>query len=173
MGWAKLFNGIIPNWVFRIKVAKILEPHKNQHHSLSLPSQISHFPEHHFQCKRILSCRQNLKCVTAVYHSFTYLNIYLSPGIRLCTNTNKTKYLHLNFKLNFCLLWQRTCKGFPGGTVVKTPPANGGYARDIPKVRSLDQEDPLEWQPTPVFLTGKFHGQRSPVGYSPRGAQRV
>ena len=57
--------------------------------------------------------------------------------------------------------------------MVKTPPANGGYARDIPKVRSLDQEDPLEWQPIPVFLTGKFHGQRSPVGYSPWGAQRV
>ena len=29
-------------------------------------------------------------------------------------------------------------------------------------VRSLDQEDPLEkgWQLTPVFLPGKFHGQR-------------
>ena len=25
------------------------------------------------------------------------------------------------------------------------------------------------WQPTPVFLTGKFHGQRSLVGYSPWG----
>ena len=25
------------------------------------------------------------------------------------------------------------------------------------------------WQPTPVFLPREFHGQRSPVGYSPRG----
>ena len=24
-----------------------------------------------------------------------------------------------------------------------------------------------EWQPTPVFLTGEFHGQRSLAGYSP------
>ena len=24
-----------------------------------------------------------------------------------------------------------------------------------------------KWQPTPVFLPGKFHGQRSQVGYSP------
>ena len=24
------------------------------------------------------------------------------------------------------------------------------------------------WQPTPVFLPGEFHGQRSLVGYSPR-----
>ena len=26
-----------------------------------------------------------------------------------------------------------------------------------------------KWQPTPVFLPGEFHGQRSPVGYSPQG----
>ena len=26
-----------------------------------------------------------------------------------------------------------------------------------------------KWQPTPVFLPGKSHGQRSPVGSSPRG----
>ena len=31
------------------------------------------------------------------------------------------------------------------------------------QVQSLGQEDPL-WQPTPVFLPGKFHGQRSLVG---------
>ena len=38
------------------------------------------------------------------------------------------------------------------------------------QVRSLGQEDPLEkeWQPTPVFLPGKFHGQRNLVGYLPR-----
>ena len=26
-----------------------------------------------------------------------------------------------------------------------------------------------EWLPTPVFLPGEFHGQRSLVGYSPLG----
>ena len=26
-----------------------------------------------------------------------------------------------------------------------------------------------KWQPTPVFLPGEFHGQRSLVGYSPWG----
>ena len=29
------------------------------------------------------------------------------------------------------------------------------------------------WQPTPVFLTGESHGQRSLWGYSPWGSQRV
>ena len=37
--------------------------------------------------------------------------------------------------------------------------------------QSLGQEDPLEEgiQPTPVFLPGNFHGQRSLVGNSPWG----
>ena len=35
-------------------------------------------------------------------------------------------------------------------------------------IRSLGWEDP-QWQPTPVFLPGKFHVQRSLVGYSPWG----
>jgi len=30
-----------------------------------------------------------------------------------------------------------------------------------------------KWQPTPVFLPGEFHGQRSLVGYSPWGHKRV
>ena len=36
------------------------------------------------------------------------------------------------------------------------------------QVQSLGQEDPL---PFPVFLPGKFQGQRSLVGYSPRGCK--
>jgi len=39
------------------------------------------------------------------------------------------------------------------------------------QVQSLGWEDLLEeeWQLTPVFLSGKFHGQRSLAGYSPCG----
>ena len=38
-------------------------------------------------------------------------------------------------------------------------------------VRSLGWEDPLEkgMAPCSVFLSGKFHGQRSLAGYSPLG----
>ena len=43
------------------------------------------------------------------------------------------------------------------------------------QVWSLSQEDPLEkkWQPTPVLLPGKSHGQRSMVGYSPWGRKEL
>ena len=39
------------------------------------------------------------------------------------------------------------------------------------QVRSLGWEDHLrrKWEPTPVFLPGKSHGQRSLAGYSPWG----
>ena len=43
------------------------------------------------------------------------------------------------------------------------------------QVQSQDWEDPLErkWQPTPVFLPGKSHRQRSLVDYSPLSCQRI
>ena len=42
-------------------------------------------------------------------------------------------------------------------------------------VWSLDREDPLEKEvePTPVFLPGEFHGQRSLVGYSAWGHKEL
>ena len=43
------------------------------------------------------------------------------------------------------------------------------------QVRSLGQEDPLEegMAPTAVFSPGKYHGQRSPVGYSLQGCKEL
>ena len=52
---------------------------------------------------------------------------------------------------------------FPGGSAVKNPPANAGGAFD-PWVGKIPWS--RKW-PAPVFLPGKFHGQRSLVGYSP------
>ena len=58
--------------------------------------------------------------------------------------------------------------------VIKNPLANAGDALEI-WVQSLGWEDPWsrEWQPTPVFMLGKSHRQRSLVGYSPWGGKRV
>ena len=43
--------------------------------------------------------------------------------------------------------------------MVKNPPANAGDSGDRKTPWSR------KWQPTPVFLPGKSHGQRSQVGY--------
>ena len=43
------------------------------------------------------------------------------------------------------------------------------------QVQSLGRDDPLEkeWQPTPVNLSGKFHGQRSLADSSPWGCKEA
>ena len=53
----------------------------------------------------------------------------------------------------------------PGGSDGKESACNAEEMR----VRSLGWEDPLEkgMQPTPVFLLGEIHGQKSLAGYSP------
>ena len=59
--------------------------------------------------------------------------------------------------------------GFPGGSIVKNPPAmqETGFDRWVGKSHWR-----RKWQPTPIFLPGKFHGQRSLAGYSPWGCKR-
>ena len=52
--------------------------------------------------------------------------------------------------------------------MLKNLPANAGdVGREDPWVRKI----PLsrKWQPTPVFLPGKFHGWMSLAGYNPWG----
>ena len=85
------------------------------------------------------------------------LHFWQAPrGCRCCRS--------MNYTLNIMILDNNW--GFPGGSVVKNPPA-----QQKRWVRSLDREDLLkkEMQPTPVFLPGKSHGQRSLAGHCPRG----
>ena len=53
----------------------------------------------------------------------------------------------------------------PGGSMKKNPPANAGDASLIPGFDCQRRK----WQPAPVYLPGKSHGQRSLAGYSPWG----
>ena len=68
--------------------------------------------------------------------------------------------------LEIVLLTCKTIWGFPGGSMVKNPPA-----MQETWVQSLGQEDlwSRAQQPIPVFLPGESHGQRNLAGYSPWG----
>ena len=60
--------------------------------------------------------------------------------------------------------------GFSCGSVVKNWPANAGGVGSIPGLGiSPGEGNPLQWQPTPVFLPGKSHRQKSLAGYCPLG----
>ena len=63
---------------------------------------------------------------------------------------------------------------FLGGAVVKNPPAKCRRRErrgSSPGVGKTPWR--RKWQPTPVFLPGKSHGQRSLVGYSPGGHKEL
>ena len=55
--------------------------------------------------------------------------------------------------------------GFPGISVVKYPPACSRHRRlgFTPWVGKIPWR--RKWQPAPVFLAGKSHGQRSRMGH--------
>ena len=64
---------------------------------------------------------------------------------------------------------------FPGGAsqvaiVVKNPPANAGRRKRLGSHLWVGKTPwRKEWHPTPVFLPGEPHGQRSLAGYSASG----
>ena len=51
--------------------------------------------------------------------------------------------------------------------MVKYPSVNAGEAGDTGSILVGKKPWSRQWQPTPVFLPGEVHGQRSPAGYSP------
>ena len=59
--------------------------------------------------------------------------------------------------------------GFPGGASGKKPAAKAQGARDVSS--TLGGKDPLEEDkgPTPAFLPGESHGQKSLMDYDPWG----
>ena len=51
--------------------------------------------------------------------------------------------------------------GFLDDSVIKNPPANAGGTRESVSIPGSGNQVEKEWQPIPIFLPGKFHGQRS------------
>ena len=61
-----------------------------------------------------------------------------------------------------------SCVDFPGGTNGKEPACQCRRCKRLefdPEVRKIPWR--RAWQPTPAFLPGESHGQRSLTGYSP------
>ena len=107
-------------------------------------------------------------CATCL--SFIHLFEHLSSGIRLCTNTNKTKYLHLNFKFLFTLA--ENLYGLPRWLSVKTLPGNQKMQET--QVRSLGQEDPLgqEIATQSSILAWKIPWTEKPGGLQSMGSPK-
>ena len=77
--------------------------------------------------------------------------------------SDMTERLNWNWKIR---MW-----GFPGGSGLKNMPDNAGDMVLIPGTRRSFGEK--KWQPTPILLSGKSHGQRSVGGCSPWGCKEL
>ena len=68
-------------------------------------------------------------------------------------------------------VWVQIQGGFPGSPVVKN--AYQGRRHKRPGFGPCVGKTPWRraWQPTPVFLPGESHGQRSLAGFSPWGLE--
>jgi len=62
-------------------------------------------------------------------------------------------------------------KSFPGGSSSKESVCQYRRYRFTPWVRKIPWR--RKWHPTPIFLPGKFHGQRRLGGYSPWGLKEL
>ena len=88
-----------------------------------------------------------------------------------CVCSTRKASLFLNL-LSLTMAWAHRT-GFPGGSVLKESTCNAGNClqcrrwRFDPWVRKIPWR--RQWQPTPVFLPGESHGQRSLADYSPWG----
>ena len=78
---------------------------------------------------------------------------------RGCKESDTTKRLHFHFQPVF--------RGLPRWLSGKESTCQCRRRRFNPWVRKIPWR--RKWQPTPVFLPGKSHGQSSLAGYSPRG----
>ena len=111
--------------------------------------------------------QQKLVSVPTENIFFSYFNLH---------NTDKSHIPAKGMKnLSFLPSWEHkmtfrmSISLFPGGSVVKNPPANVGDAGSIP--RSWRYPGGGNGNPLRYSLPGKSHGQRSLAGYSPWGCK--
>ena len=88
-------------------------------------------------------------CHFLPYHSFACLHSF-TKYVSICKQHFVQIYVYFMY-IYYIYLSLMACRG----------PRFDPWVRKIPWRR--------KWQPTPVFLPGEFHGQRSLAGYGPRG----
>ena len=71
------------------------------------------------------------------------------------------------------LFWElgKDSLGFPGGSDGKESACKAEDSGSIPRIGKIPWRS--EWLPTPVFLPGEFHGERSLGIYSPWGCKEL
>ena len=137
-----------------------MAPHS--HHRTTLKHRGLEFYAPNPQALRILILHEALSYICCHRHRFiSFLWQLYEVGLLL---------LSLNERKQGSEKWHGLSKlisdrGFPGDLVLKNLPANAGDVGSIPRWGRSPGEG--QWQPTPVFLPGTSHEQRSLERYNP------
>ena len=103
-----------------------------------------------------------LKIRLCLFFSFSFQVFFVLDSDPLCTHVFAKVFIEQSCQFPLGVYFEKVSLisrlGFPGGPVVKNSPVSAGDGKISCR---------RKWQPSPVFLPGKFHGQRSPVGCSP------
>ena len=102
---------------------------------------------------------------------FQDLDILLGPFPLSRTRNEREWYSRkrMEFRFRYGWIWIPPSPLFSGSAGIEST-SKAGNTRDIGSV-SGPRKIPWrrKWQPTPIFLPEKFHGQKNLVGYSPVG----
>ena len=104
-------------------------------------------------------------------------DFYLISGLGLRFQSHRKKlyfkYLYILKKVAQSTIHEGLRKGTVKLLVCQQyhHPSQGDLKEHEPLVKKIPRR--REWLPTPVFLPGEFHGQRSLVGYSPWGHKEL
>ena len=139
-----------------IRIPHSVEALLNCHHAQQFCHQPQSLRRHFFNCSS-----------HKLWH-YDIITLY-------CNNINSAALLRPSLTQSLSTGWQSwsDCSWWSteNSTVVKNPPANAGDSDAIPSSGQVPCRK--KRQPTPVFLPGKSHGQRSLVAHSPRGLKSV
>ena len=143
----------------------------------------------------LLHCRDGKPLPSFFSTVYSYTSCSTHPKCYLCEDSINPQYLSISQHLSQWLaIMSPDCtvsiykartvvlrilvypahRGFPGGTSGKEPMCQcrrhkrRGFYPWVGKISWRKK-----WQPIPVFLPGKSHGQRSLMGYSPQQHKRV
>ena len=130
---------------------------------------------YHFLSKALNSSEPQFPpIVNFFFHSKFLLNWLTPSSPPNLTRLSFVKHFFIHHEKThfmFCFVFSHEFDDFfPGLSAVMNPPANAGDVGSLPGSGESPQR--RKWQPTPVFLPGESHGQRSLLDYTVHGVAK-
>ena len=177
-------------WLGGRRLSRVLQMRKGRSVWGMIGTLAGHFLKQVWTCEMLFCCpiaiwflfREAGCCWGKNFLNAHFLLLIVADGARashglwwICMSTIFFSYLILTSILPLPVIWNvQWYRGFPGGVVLKIPPASARITRDMgstPRVGKIPGS--RKWQPTLVFSPGNFPWTDEPSGLQSMGSQRV